>query len=104
MASNPGSIYPQFMQMKKNQFKHSLNKQMMAFAGKGKTKKQVQSDTPDPDAMDEQSAKTRTLKRMGAKEYQSGIDALSAAYGSYSDGDSGTFGAGGGKGGTFGGK
>jgi len=104
MASNPGSIYPQFMQMKKNQFKHSVNKQMMSFAGKAKTKKQVQGDTPDPDAMDEANAQTRTLKKMGANAYKGDIDSLAQAYGSYDSGDSGTFGAGGGKGGTFGGK
>ena len=105
MANNPGSIYPQFMQMKKNQFKHTVNKQMMKFAGKPKTKKQVQGDTPDPDAMDEQSAQARTLKKIGGSAYKGDIDALAAAYGSFDSGDSGTFGAGGGKGGGgFGGK
>lgn len=103
--SGQNSIYPQFMQMKKNQFRHSVSKQMMGGAAKPKSKKQIQGDTPDPDAPDEQTAQQRTIRKMGASAYKNDIDSLTGAYGSFSDGDGGTFGAGGGKGGGgFGGK
>lgn len=97
------SIYPQFMQLKKNQFRHSVNKGMVPSA-KPPTKKQIQGDTPDPDAFQEQIAKQRAIRKMGAEAYKPDIDALTNAYSTYADGDGGTFGAGGGKGGgTFGG-
>lgn len=101
---NPGSIYPQFLQMRKNSFRHATSKSMIPGAGKAKSKKQIQGDTPDPDAVDEQTAQMRTIRKMGNNAYKGDLDQLMGAYGSYTDGDSGTFGAGGGKGGQFGGK
>ena len=88
------SVYPQYMQMKKNQFRHSVNKMLMG--GKGSPKK-MQGDTPDQTDM--QKAQQRTIRKMGTNAYKSDLDALTSAYSSYDQGDGGTFGAGGGKGG-----
>jgi hypothetical protein len=102
--NNPGSIYPQFLQMRKNSFRHATSKAMIPGGAKAKSKKQIQSDTPDPDAVDEQTAQAKTLRKMGNNAYKSDLDQLTNAYSSFDSGDSGTFGAGGGKGGQFGGK
>ncbi len=104
-SSDPNSIYPQLLQMRKNSFRHGANKTMMPNAPKSPTKKQIQGDTPDPDAPDEQKAQQRAVRKMGNNTFKSSMDELTSAYGSYGSGDGGTFGAGGGGGGgTFGGK
>jgi hypothetical protein len=103
--ANQNSIYPQLLQMRKNSFRHATNKQMQPGAPKNPTKKQIQGDTPDPDAPDEQRAQQRVLRKMGSNAYKGELDTLTNAYGTFSNGDGGTFDAGGGKGGgTFGGK
>ena len=109
MANNSGnsdsstSVYPQFLQLKKNQFRHSMNKMIAPMPTK--SKKQIQNDTSDPDAPGMQTAMQRTMRKMGVKSYQNDFNDLLGAYSSYADGDGGTFGAGGGKGGGgFGGK
>ena len=78
---------------------------MMPNAPKGQTKKQIQGDTPDPDAPDEQKAQIRAVRKMGNNAYKGDIEQLSNAYGTFSNGDGGSGDAGGMKGGgTFGGK
>jgi hypothetical protein len=91
--------------MRKNSFRHSVNKQMMPNAPKSPTRSHIQNDTPDPDAPDEQKAYIRSIRKMGNNAYKGDIDQMTQAFGSFSNGDGGTFGAGGGKGGGgFGGK
>jgi hypothetical protein len=98
------SIYPQFMQLKKNQFRHSVNKGMVPSA-KPPTKKQIQGDTPDPDAFQEQIAKQRAIRKMGAEAYEPDIQNLMDAYSTFGQGDGGSYDAGGNRGGGgFGGK
>jgi len=107
MAKGDGqnSIYPQLIQMRKNSFRHSVNKQMMPNAPKSPTKKQIQGDTPDPDAPDEQKAQIRAVRKMGNNAYKGDIDSMAAAFGTFSNGDGGSYDAGGMKGGGgFGGK
>ena len=95
MADN--SIYPQFLQLRKNQFRHSVNKMMGA--APPKSKKQIQNDTSDPDAVSMQTALQRTTRKMGAQDYKSDLNDLLGAYSTYGNGDGGTFDAGGGMGG-----
>ena len=104
--NNPTSIYPQFLQLRKNQFRHSINKQLEPTSPSYGAKKasKVQGDTPDNEAQDMQKAQGRSVRKMGANAYKGELSSLLDAYGSYGgDGDSGTFGSKSNKGGSGGG-
>jgi len=76
------SVYDQFVALRKNQFRHSANKQLLG----ANAKRPKPTPGASPEMNDVQVAQNRDLKKMAAQEYGKNMNELTGAYGDFMDG------------------
>ena len=86
------SVYDQFIALRKNQFRHTMNKQILG----ANSKRPKATPGSSPEMQDVQMAQQRDIRKMAAQEFGKNMNEMTSAYSNYADGKSENQGSGGG--------